>query len=380
MILVLLGSQPRLVLPLLQAAHDLDVEGCILLGTAATRGLRWSMLCRQYVLADFDQPEQVAQQLRVVAREHPGAVVVPCDCPAIRLLQVLGARVPLRTTPMPDRATLDALDDKARFHQLCLAHGLPVPATVAVSGKHDLHYGELVAALGLPFMVKPANASGSLGVVVVHDREALESAVVRNATYPDGPLVAQRYVDGFDIDVDLFAVDGQLRAVTTHVVRGCWMQFVRHPALEALARKLCEATAYSGPMNLDARVDARTGEILLIESNPRFWASLASPLACGLNFLAEALPGALPPAIEARRPAQPRCNRRHPLLRPAEWWRAVADGSAHGRQFRASLWDPYSVAGFLGELPAMASRQWRRAGAGLLEKAERAAARPSVQP
>lgn len=380
MVLVLLGSQPRLVLPVLQAAHDLGVRASILLGTAATRGLRWSMHCHDFLPTDLDRPQLVAQQLRALAREHPDAVVVPCDCPAIRVLQALGGRLPLRTVPLPTAATLEALDDKWAFHRLCTAHGLPVPATVHVEGKHALHYGELVAAVGLPFVVKPANASGSLGVVVVHDRDALESGIVRDPSYVQGPLVVQAYVDGSDIDVDLFAVEGQVRAITTHVLRGHWMEFLRHPALEDLARRLCEVTGYSGPMNLDARVDRRSGEVVLIESNPRFWASLASPLACGLNFLAEALPGALPPAVEARRPTLARCNRRHPLLRPAEWWRAIADDSAQGRQLRATLRDPYSLLEFLGELPAMTSRQWRRAGGGSPAKAARGGAKPSVQP
>lgn len=380
MVLVLLGTQPRVVLPVLQAAHDLDVRACILLGSEATRSLRWSMLCQRYVPADFDRPDLVAQQLRDLARQHPDAVVVPCDCAAIRLLHALGSRVPLRTAPLPAPATFEALDDKGEFHRLCVAHGLPVPATVRVAGRLDLHYGGLVAALGRPFVVKPANASGSLGVVVVHDREQLESAIVRDPSYPGGPLVVQRFIDGIDIDVDLFAVDGRVRAITTHVVRGHWMEFLRHPALEALACRLCEATGYSGPMNLDARLEARSGEVLLIESNPRFWASLAGPLACGLNFLAEALPGARPSAPEPRRPAQARCNRRHPLLRPAEWWRAAGDAGPHGRLFRAMLRDPYSLANVVGELPAMAARRWQRAMACAPAPAARGDVRPSVQP
>ena len=75
MVLVLLGSQPRLVLPVLQAAHDLDVQACILLGTAATRPLRWSMFCQQHVLADYAQPQQVARQLREIAQEHHCRIV-----------------------------------------------------------------------------------------------------------------------------------------------------------------------------------------------------------------------------------------------------------------------------------------------------------------
>lgn len=380
MILILLGSQPRVVLPVLQAAHDLDVAGCILVGTAATPGLRWSALCHGYVRADFDDPGSVARQLRELAQEHPGAVLVPCDCPAIRLLQALGPRLPLPSTPMPTPAALEVLDDKWKFHQLCVEQGLPVPSTVHVPDKHALSHGDLVAALGLPYVVKPANASGSLGVVVVHDRHELDRRIVGDPAYVDGALVVQRYVDGPDIDVDLLAIDGQLRALTSHRVAGCWMEFMRHPALEAMAARLCRATAYSGPMNLDARIDRATGQVLLIESNPRFWASLAAPLACGLNFLAEALPGAPAHLVEPRRPTAVRCNRRHPLLRPAEWWRAVADGGPQGRLVRAVLLDPYALGELVAEVPAMASRRLQRIAAAVRARGPGAAARPTVQP
>lgn len=379
MTLVLLGSQIRIVLPVLQAAHAMGSPRVVVVGTQETRGLRWSPWVRRHVLADFDDLERSASQLEELAREHPQGVIVPCDCPAIRLLHRLGPRVPLATTPLPTPQVLETLDDKWRFHLLCEAAALPVPATVCVAGKHQLDFTRLAATVGLPFVVKPTNASGSLGVVVVRSAQELLDRVVGERTYRDGPLVVQRYIEGRDIDVDLFAVDGELRAVTTHEVKGCWMEFTRDPMLEDMASALCRATGYSGPMNLDARIEQATGRIFLLESNPRFWASLAMPAACGLNFLAESLRTSRPAGAQPQRPALARCSRRHPLLRPRDWWRVLADPGSQGQWDRTMLLDPYTLCELAASLPAMAGRAMQRSRRGLA-RAIRSAHAPDALP
>jgi hypothetical protein len=366
--LILLGSQPRLVLPVLQAARSLGIAPCILLGAPATRHLRWSPACWQHVLADLEDDDAIERQVGALARDHPRATLVPCDCAAIRLLQRLGDRLSLPTTPMPTAHWLDVLDDKWRFHGLCEANGLPVPPTVHAASKHALRFDELALALGVPFIVKPTGCSGSLGLVLVRSRDDFDVRILRDAAYAHAPLVAQRYIDGWDVDVDLFAVGGRLRAVTSHRVSGCTMEFFHHPVLEDLAASLCRLTAYSGPMNLDARIERATGRVFLIESNPRFWASMSAPLGCGLNFLAEALEANGPAPMLARRPARTGWNCRHPLLRPREWWHLMSDGGAHGRLLRTTLFDPYVFVGFVGDLPAMAARATRSGGQWLARK------------
>ncbi|MGZ5886213.1 MAG: ATP-grasp domain-containing protein [Ramlibacter sp.] len=360
--LILVGDQPRVVLPVLQAAHAMGETRCIVLGGAATRPLRWSALCARHVPADLDNHGRTAEQVRTLACEFPQAVLVPCDCPGIRAVRASGASAMLPTTPLPDPQTLEMFDDKWRFHQFCVASGLPVPPTVRVASKLELHFGVLAATVGLPFVVKPVDGSGSLDVVVVRSGEDLDARILRNPAYAKGPLVAQRYVDGWDIDIDLLAVAGRLRAITVHRVSGCWMEFERNDALEAIAETLCQASGYSGPMNVDARLERSTGRIALIESNPRFWASLASPAACGLNFLQESLRSAATADGEPRRLAGGRANRRHPLLRPAVWWTTLSAPDDRGRLLRATLFDPYTLGELAADLPAMAQRSLHRTG------------------
>jgi predicted ATP-grasp superfamily ATP-dependent carboligase len=251
-------------------------------------------------------------------------------------------------------------DDKWRFHGFCRAHALPVPPTLFVGAKADLDFDRLARELGLPFMVKPADCSGSLGVVTVRDRADLR-AIQDDATYPDGALLAQQHVDGWDIDISLLAVHGRLRALACHRVAGCWIEFVADPVLEALAEAMCRRSGYHGVMNVDARIERATGRVLLIESNPRFWATLAAPTGCGLNFLAECVHASSSTADAPRRLAGGRFNQRHPLLQPGAWWTLLADGRERGRLLRASAFDPYSLGRLAADMPAMGSRGLRRA-------------------
>lgn len=351
MTLILVGSQPRVIHPVLRAAHFAG-HRAVLVGPASTRGLRWSTLCARHVQADLADTQATGALLLALRREHPRATVVPCDCDGIRFLHRLDDAT-LPTIPLPEPATLEQLDDKWSFHQLCAAHGLPVPKTIRVDSREQLRFGALASALGLPFIVKPTCESGSRGVVVVRTARELQENVVGHPAYPAGPVIAQRFIAGEDIDADLLAVRGEIRVLTVHRVRGHWMEFGRHPELERLAATLCRLTGYSGPMNIDARREQGTGRIFLVEANPRFWASADMPLAAGLDFLAASLTP--PPQLHRLPPA--RVNRRHPLLRPRDWPQLLTASTPEARLARAQLRDPHASASLLREVPAMAARR-----------------------
>ena len=52
-----------------------------------------------------------------------------------------------------------------------------------------------------------------------------------------------------------------------------------------LTETVVSELSYTGVIHIDARLDHRSGEIFLVEANPRFWGSLAEATAGGLNFV-----------------------------------------------------------------------------------------------
>jgi len=352
---ILVGNSVRIALPVLQALRSAGHVRCAVVGGQAASGLRWSHLCRLHAAIDFTQDDTAVRAINLMAKQSPQALLIPFDCDAIRLVNRVQDRLELKSIPVPALATLNMLDDKWTFYQFCVANALPVPLTCFIGPKSNLDFGTLQSELGLPFIIKPTNESGSHGVQVVRSREELEQKIVKNTDYQFNPLIAQQYIEGLDMDINLFAVAGQLQAVSVHRPDPSFIDFVPHPKLEELAEKICRFSDYSGVMNADVRLEKSTGDVFLIESNPRFWATLASTVDCGLNFAAESIQYFEPCAAPLRLTSG-RSYTRHPFLRPSSWWQLMSDRTEKGRLLRAKAFDLYSFGQLMRDVPAILKR------------------------
>ncbi|RXG96257.1 hypothetical protein EAS62_11660 [Bradyrhizobium zhanjiangense] len=60
---------------------------------------------------------------------------------------------------------------------------------------------------------------------------------------------------------------------------------MQNEELAKFARTIVQELSYTGVIHIDARLHATSGEIFLIEANPRFWGSLAEATSGGLDFV-----------------------------------------------------------------------------------------------
>jgi hypothetical protein len=162
------------------------------------------------------------------------------------------------------------------------------------------------------------------------------------------------------MDINLLAHQGLLRAVSIHRPGAQYIEFVGHTQLEALAQKLSQLSHYSGLMNVDARLENGSGRVYLIESNPRFWATLASTVYCGLNFAEASLKAKAAGTAEPLRLNSGRYHLRHPLFRPSCWGKLLLDRGPRGRLLRARTFDLYALGELLGQVPAILQRLCKR--------------------
>jgi len=108
----------------------------------------------------------------------------------------------------PDALASALAWDKAVFKGLARRAGLPTPDWVAVSSDsiRDMGAGgaleTVVARLGAPVVVKPAQGGGAMGVRFVEDQEQLAAALV--AAYSYAPVVLiERFVAGTEVAVSI---------------------------------------------------------------------------------------------------------------------------------------------------------------------------------
>jgi hypothetical protein len=186
----------------------------------------------------------------------------------------------------------------AAYHKdICAAEcrqlGIPCPTSYSLE--------QAKAVLGRDrdtlLVVKPdCDAGGARGVSYVQDREKLAVAVRECTTRFRGVLI-QEYVPGpveaMKTVVVVFSQDSQLVAAFTT------QKLVQWPAtggatavsistaderLVKLVLPFFRKWKWRGPAEVELKTDARTGQDMVIEINPRFPGYLRFPLECGLDL------------------------------------------------------------------------------------------------
>lgn len=350
---IVTGTCNNLIRQVLFALRSFSDSKPYVIGGPETRALRWSKLCARHAHASFVPSDDGSflEAVKAFAQERPDAILIPADCEGVRVLNRLQDRLPLGAIPIPDNVTLDMFDNKWRFYQFCTQYGLSTPETLYIGSKMNLNYHLVASRLGSPFVVKPVNQAGSQGVQVIRSEAHYEEAIRNNGAYHFSPLVAQKFVEGDDVCIDLLAVYGKIRALAFQQRTGSEIRFFQNRDMEHLAHRLARISVYSGVMNLDARLEKGTGKVFLLESNPRFWASLTASVGCGLNFVAESISPA-PHAAPVRMLTSGAFYLRHPLARPSMWMQMISDPGARGRLLRAHMSDLHMLGDFTRSLSA----------------------------
>lgn len=348
---IVVGNRAWLVIQVMLAIHsEYNNARCAVIGGGDTGGLRRSSMCSEYVPLDI-QGEQDDDFIRLVEKINsvaPGAIIIPADCDAARVVNRTRHMLTQRITPIPDPDTLETFDNKWRFYQFASKHRLLVPKTALFQRKTVLCFDDIVSEYGLPFVIKPVDQQGANGVHIVPSREYFEKEILKNENYDYAPLIVQRYIPGTDMCLNLLAFNGDVRAfsIQRRIGRnGEQVEFVPNKSLEQAVFDLCAASCYNGVMCLDVRLDDKTGEAYFIESNPRFWASHTASLWCGLNFVTACLVAPVGPCQILTSGVYE--TDRHPIVRPKVWLSALLGRSVRGRILNVKLFDMYLLSQFI---------------------------------
>jgi predicted ATP-grasp superfamily ATP-dependent carboligase len=352
---IVFGGSSVIVTAVLRTIRSFTNGKIIVLGDHDTQALRWSWLFQKHVAISLkgDDDEKCIRLLNMLAKTAPQSILIPCDCDAVRMTNRISNRITNKAIPFPDTALLNMFDDKWRFYEFCSRNALPTPDTFYIGTKDQCDFDAVVAKTGLPFILKPSNQAGSKGIEVIHSKEHYERSVSQNPRYVFDQLIAQRYIEGTDIDISLYSIRGKLSACAIQKTDNGRIHFTENAYLTSLAEILCEKTAYHGVMHIDARIDLHTGKVYLIESNPRFWASLTAAALCGLNFLEEVVAAPLSAKQEMKQLASGSVPLRLPLLDPSSWTALLFDRGVHGRMLRTMTFDVPALSSLIKSLPAI---------------------------
>lgn len=172
--------------------------------------------------------------------------------------------------------------DKTRTKQLWLGCGLPTPAYARLTANTD--FGQVIADLGLPLMVKPAHEGSSIGMRKVEKAEDLQPAYEFAAQY-DSEIIAERWVTGKEYTIVIlgnkalpiirlqphqshgfYDFEAKYNANDTQYLCPCGLSDEHEQALQALALRAFDMVGATGWGRIDAMRDEQ-GNFWLLEVN-----------------------------------------------------------------------------------------------------------------
>lgn len=283
---LLVCAQPSLTSSALYCLKGMGAK-VIAVGDPGMRFLRYSRFCAAFVPCDVIGADLnwFVAHINALADKYRVDVIAPGDNDSQLLLAAVKDRLEASVFPLPASEQLVLLNDKHAFHETCVQIGVPVPASVFFADKHGLDPVELGERFGYPLIVKPTTWGGSDGVVLAESADDLRERIIDNDEYRFQPLVAQEFVPGEDVGLNVLAVDGDALLAAPQMRQGDEVTQLDDDRLVALGKKYVEATGLTGLAHLDARLDPE-GRVTFLECNPRIWSSICHSHWCGENYVA----------------------------------------------------------------------------------------------
>ena len=178
---------------------------------------------------------------------------------------------------IPSYDIFDLANDKQKLMELCKKFDLPHPRTEEIVAG-DLK--KVADYVGFPAMIKPNISAGAKGIVRVDSLEELEEK------FPDiekkfGKCTLQQYVVQPDYYYNVMLYrdkNGNYPAYTIIKIRryfplkggsSCYSETVEQPELLDSCKVMLEKLGWTGFADIDVLVDKNSGELKIIEINPR---------------------------------------------------------------------------------------------------------------
>ena len=206
---------------------------------------------------------------------------------------------PIFALTTPPWEVLRWAHDKRMTHELALAAGVDYPLTLYPESRRDLERAEL----RFPLVLKPAvkedvNALTAAKAWRADDREMLlrryDEAVKLVA--PELLVVQELVRGGGDAQLSYAALAESGRVLYSLTARrtrqypadfgraSTFVETIDEPRLEEPSCRLIEACGFSGLVEIEYKLDAPTGRLLLLDVNPRVWGWHSLCARAGVDF------------------------------------------------------------------------------------------------
>lgn len=249
---------------------------------------------KKYLCEDLDDELKYIAFVLKVVRSIQYATILPMHDESAALLSKYKDEL-LKFTHfvMPDYEVFESGFDKHRLMEICKKHGYPHPKTTLVDG------GSLdgidLDVLHYPLLIKPNHTCGARGMTFCKDKsDLIEKFPTIYKEYGDCHL--QRFVPegGHQVEVQLY-VNEKNELIQTSVIKkfrwypekggsSCCNISCENDSIVHICYSILKDIGWIGFADFDTIEDPVTGELLIMEINPRVPACLRTPMMAGIDW------------------------------------------------------------------------------------------------
>lgn len=230
---------------------------------------------------------------KLLSSNHYDAIIPLNDESATLLASYREDLLAMTNFMMPDYNHYVMGYDKHRLMEVCATKGFPHPKTMVVRGNQiDM---ELAAKLKYPILIKPNYSSGARGITLVDNIDDLKDKF--DSIYQEyGECHLQEYIpqDGCQVEVQIF-INRNKELVQSSVIHkfrwypekggsSCCNMSDTDDKIVEICYNLCKEIGWEGLADFDTIEDPRTGELLIMELNPRLPACIKTSYEAGVDW------------------------------------------------------------------------------------------------
>lgn len=229
-----------------------------------------------------------AVKLLQLLRDESIDLVIPISDEDAHLLAICKTMEPDRQGLItPTLESIEIVRDRARTETFCRGNGIRTPQSINVANLDELR--SAASELGFPTLLKESYSFASKGITLINSEQDFAGLV--NRFVAGHVLQAQKFIQGELVGVTGFGWHGQLKASFSFRVDYAYSHGGTPPysftetgdATAAMLARVIKNLNWNGGIDLDLIRDA-TGELYLLEINPRLSGTTIFPLKLGIDL------------------------------------------------------------------------------------------------
>lgn len=185
--------------------------------------------------------------------------------------------------------------NKGKLMELCFRHGINHPRTLTLPQHIDMDNEQELKSFPYPALIKPDRSAGARGIVRVNKYEDLIRELPESQrSY--GACTLQEFIVQPDYYYNVMiyrAAAGNICGSTVVKIRrmfpieggsSCYCETIENVAIVKQCAAVLDILGWHGFADFDVLEDLTTGELKIIEINPRVPSSLQAAFAAGIDF------------------------------------------------------------------------------------------------